>query len=235
MIKLENAEVLGWEAAVRGLRTSTHSCHLSDSHFGTEISDWDGKFRIPSGCYIGPKDYELILQLCNRGSIFARFKEMITVSVDITAPLYFWNEFHNFGVGKLGYPYSLLDRIHSKEFELYDFSCEHLQNINAEPKFGVMNEMCRMVFSPVGVFCITIDTLNEYRKRFLETRDKNYWWSMIQLLPMSYNETQTVQITYVEIADIYYACKDSKLDEFKELREWIRGLPYSEFITGEVE
>ena len=219
MIKLENLEIVGWEAAIRGMRNPMNSWDRSDSC--TKGSVWCNEFcgePIPtcdreSGLCIGPNDYSLMTKLANAGSVHGKLRRMITVYIDITAPLYWWKEFDTYKVGTVANSCSTMHKIHEKEFTRDDFSCEKL-------------------YDPLGDLRPTVDRLNVYRERYLETKDKNDWWQMIQLLPTSYNQKRTVMLNYEVLANIYEYRKDHKLDEWVDFCKWIEILPYSEIITG---
>lgn len=257
MIKIENAEVIGWEAAIRGMRNPMNSWEKSDSTFSkhicsntvrwTDISlnelppcnipeevhvdNWTGLFYN-----IGHDDLELMMKLRNAGTDHRKFMRMITVYLDITAPLYWWKEFDTYRVGVAPNPTdiemnscSTMHKIGEKQFEMSDFSTEHLLPAS---------------YQALG---FTIKTLNEYRDLWQgysgfkdkhhcgkeENLDKkDYWWQMIQLLPSSYNQRRTVKLNYEVLANIYKSRKNHKLNEWVEFCKWIEGLPYSELITG---
>lgn len=226
MIKLENTEVLGWEAAIRGMRNPMNSWEKSDSFFyGGE--NWD----------IGSVDHDLMMRLAKAGSVDAKYRRMIVVTVDITAPLYWWKEFDTYKVGTVANSCSTMHKIHSKEFTDDDFSCEHLMRLEKYENgittpISIYNDNGDG-FSPIGVLHTTIDMLNLCREKFLETKDKRYWWQMIQLLPSSYNQRRTVMLNYEVLAGIYPKRKDHKLDEWHDFCDWIKSLPYPEIITLE--
>ena len=227
MIKIENTEVFGWEAAIRGMRNPMNSWGWSDSRYcetlGSEhcldcvyIKDCNGDEVVISTNYIiGPNDNKLMTKLANAGSVHAKYRRMITVYCDITAPLYWWKEFDTYKVGTVANSCSTMHKIHEKEFTLEDFSCEHL--IGA---------------SLLG-FKRMIDYINVCREEYLNTKDKKYWWQMIQLLPSSYNQKRTVMLNYEVLANIFEYRKSHKLDEWIAFCQWIKNLPYSEIITGE--
>ena len=229
MIKIENTEVVGWEAAIRGMRNPMNSWDKSDSYeLGVDpISDKID--HIKNTYQIGPNDLKLMKKLQNAGTDHRKFMRMITVYVDITAPLYWWKEFDTYKVGTVANSCSTMHTIANKEFTLDDFSCEHLMDeLDFERTFKTYLE-------------ITIEGLNEARDKYLETNDKFYWWQMIQLLPSSYNQRRTVMLNYEVLANIYKSRKNHKLDEWNlwypgSFCQWITTLPYSELITGsEVE
>ena len=229
MIKFENTEVLGWESAIRGMRNPMNSWEKSDSGWSPDWprnnyifvdEDTDNYLELA----IGPNDQKLMTALRNAGTDHRKFMRMITVYVDITAPLYWWKEFDTYKVGTVANSCSTMHKIADKEFTLEDFSCEHLISDEAIP--------CR-VYSAKSMMEATVNNLNTFRKLYLETQDKKYWWQMIQLLPSSYNQRRTVMLNYEVIANIYKSRKNHKLDEWSfGFIEWILSLPYSELITG---
>ena len=213
MIKLEKSEVMGWEHVIRGMRNPKNSWEKSDSLMSTA--------SIEEGwAELGHNDYDLMTRLRNAGTDHRKFMRMITVYVDITAPLYWWKEFDTYKVGTVANSCSTMHKIHTKEFTSGDFSHEHLFN-------SLGNGMYK------DQLLLTIGCLNYARKLFLETKDKKYWWQMIQLLPSSYNQKRTVMLNYEVLANMYKSRKNHKLDEWREFCEWIESLPYSELITGE--
>lgn len=229
MIKFENTEVLGWVSAIRGMRNPMNSWEKSDSGWSPDWprnnyifvdEDTDNYLELA----IGPNDQKLMTALRNAGTDHRKFMRMITVYVDITAPLYWWKEFDTYKVGTVANSCSTMHKIADKEFTLEDFSCEHLISDEAIP--------CR-VYSAKSMMEATVNNLNTFRKLYLETQDKKYWWQMIQLLPSSYNQRRTVMLNYEVIANIYKSRKNHKLDEWSfGFIEWILSLPYSELITG---
>ena len=212
MIRLNETMVYGWEAAIRGMRNPLNSWHLSNT-----------KFHTTSAPEICENDLKLMKMLSKAGSDHAKFRRMICVTVDITAPLYWWKEFDTYKVGTVANSCSTMHKIHDKEFTLDDFSCEHL--------WGERED--RDVDEPIGILNIVIDALNFYRKEFLEYKEKDDWWPMIQLLPTSYNQKRTVLLNYEVLANIYKSRRHHKLDEWLDFCQWIKTLPYSEIITGE--
>lgn len=215
MIKIENTEVVGWEAAIRGMRNPLNSWGKSDSVKCYVNANCPGicKNNV-SGICIGSNDLDLMKRLRNAGTDHRKFMRMITVYVDITAPLYWWKEFDTYKVGTVANSCSTMHKIHAKEFTLDDFSHEHL-------------------YLPLQDLRPTIDLLNTYRERYLETKDKSDWWQLIQLLPSSYNQRRTIMLNYEVLANIYKSRRNHKLDEWHVFCEWIENLPYSEFIIGE--
>ena len=219
MLKIENFEVLGWEHAIRGMRNPMNSWEKSDSNFfddseGHVCNICQGRGSM-SLIEIGQNDYALMKNLRNAGTDHRKFMRMITVYLDITGPLYWWKEFDTYKVGTVANSCSTMHKIHAKEFTLEDFSCEKL-------------------YDPLGDLRPIIDRLNVYRERYLETKDKNDWWQMIQLLPTSYNQKRTVMLNYEVLANIYKSRRHHRLDEWHTLCDWISELSYSELITGEV-
>lgn len=235
MICIENVEVIGWEAAIRGMRNPMNSWGKSDS--GSCIS----MQAVEEGWFsIGEKDLDLMKRLCNSGTDHRKFMRMITVYVDITAPLYWWKEFDTYKVGTVANSCSTMHKIHAKEFTLEDFSCEHLLDMEGliddiGTTIEVPIDSVRNIDSPRAALCSVIKILNESRRLYLETKDKTYWWQMIQLLPSSYNQRRTVQMNYEVLANIYKSRKDHKLDEWRDFCKWIEMLSYSEIIIGELK
>lgn len=221
MIKIENTEVLGWEAAVRGMRNPMNSWDKSDSDNSCPMSYDNGGCDCCDYCSInfqvGPNDKDLMQRLRNAGTDHRKFMRMIAVYADITAPLYWWKEFDTYKVGTVANSCSTMHKIHAKEFALDDFSHEHL-----EPE--ILTVLGGVVFA-----------LNTARDLYVSGKDKTDWWQMIQLLPSSYNQKRTVMLNYEVLANMYKSRKNHRLDEWRELCEWMRGLPYSELITGEFE
>ena len=224
MLKIENTEVIGWEAAVRGMRNPMNSWEKSDSLFYDEDGNLCrmGQGKNLSLDEIGDSDYKLMIKLRNAGTDHRKFMRMIAVYVDITAPLYWWKEFDTYKVGTVANSCSTMHKIAEKEFTLEDFSCEHLAD-----DFALSNAE-----SPINVIEHLIHCLNFCRSLYLETKDKKYWWQMIQLLPSSYNQKRTVMLNYEVLANIYKSRKNHKLDEWHTFCDWIESLPYSELITG---
>ena len=223
MLKIENTEVTGWEAAIRGMRNPMNSWEKSDSEFdGDPWSCQSGGGSCSNfgscACYIGKNDLDLMTRLRNSGTDHRKFMRMITVYLDITAPLYWWKEFDTYKVGTVANSCSTMHKIAEKEFTLKDFSCEHLEN------------------SWLAHLKETIRLLNEARDAYHwcnTDAKKEWWWQMIQLLPSSYNQKRTVMLNYEVLANIYKSRKGHRLDEWKTMIDWIENLPYSELITGE--
>ena len=233
MLKIENTEVMGWGHTIRGMRNPKNSWEKSDSCFCPDRPECEGSCSV---C-IGPNDHSLMTTLRNAGTDHRKFMRMIVVYLDITAPLYWWKEFDTYKVGTVANSCSTMHKIHAKEFTLEDFSCEHL----LEPKdVHFPDDSCCNwtwegcgIIAPIDIVEETVHMLNKARKMFLETKDKKYWWQMIQLLPTSYNQKRTVMLNYEVLANIYKSRKDHKLDEWHTFCDWIKTLPYSELITGE--
>ena len=221
MIKFENTEVMGWEHAIRGMRNPMNSWEKSDSLFISDryLDDLD-EIKLADMCgnrapIIGKNDMDLMRRLAAGGPVHAKYRRMITVYVDITAPLYWWKEFDTYKVGTVANSCSTMHKIADKEFTLEDFSCEHL----SEPSLKNLRSV--------------IKCMNDYREEFLKDKDKHNWWQMIQLLPSSYNQRRTVMLNYEVLANIYRSRINHKLDEWRDFCEWIKTLPYSEIIIGE--
>lgn len=227
MLRIENTEVMGWEAAIRGMRNPMNSWAKSDSIFVE-----DGEYRDicgNSGPYngtvsdtatffeMGDNDFDLMTRLRNAGTDHRKFMRMITVYLDITAPLYWWKEFDTYKVGTVANSCSTMHKIADKEFTLEDFSCEHLEN------------------SWLVHLKETIKLLNEARDAYHwcnTDAKKEWWWQMIQLLPSSYNQRRTVMLNYEVLANIYKSRRNHKLDEWHIFCDWIEGLPYSKLIEA---
>ena len=233
MIKLENYEVVGWEHAIRGMRNPMNSWEKSDSHSCGTCGDCDICIDYEDCPYgydylktiVGPNDLDLMTRLRNAGTDHRKFMRMIVVYLDITAPLYWWKEFDTYKIGSVANSCSTMHKIHAKEFTIDDFSCEHLLTYDESTRWGDI--------VPLALAHTIVDALNIYRSEFLRTKDKRWWWQMIQLLPSSYNQKRTVMLNYEVLANIYKSRKDHKLDEWREFCKWIESLPYSELITGE--
>lgn len=204
MIKLENKDIYGWEAAIRGMRNPMNSWDKSDSYYDRVYSFQ--LCREVDKFIIGENDLKLMKSLSKAGSDHGKFLRFIDVTVDITAPLYWWKEFDTYKVGTVANSCSTMHKIHEKEFTMDDFSHEHINNKNL-------------------LWCIPAE-LNKWRELYLETKNKEYWWQMIQLLPSSYNQKRTVQLNYQVLKSMYFARRNHKLDEWREFCEWCEGLPY---------
>lgn len=236
MLKIENTEVTGWQAAIRGMRNPMNSWEKSDSEFdGDPWSCQSGGGSCSNfgscACYIGKNDLDLMTRLRNSGTDHRKFMRMIAVYADITAPLYWWKEFDTYKVGTVANSCSTMHKIAAKEFTLEDFSCEHLNDDCMSCEVNSGNHFYPL--SSLDVLKITIDALNYWRRRYLATKSKEDWWQMIQLLPSSYNQKRTVMLNYEVLANIYKSRRNHRLDEWHTFCDWVEGLPYSELITGE--
>ena len=253
MLKIENWEVVGWEHAIRGARNPMNSWEKSDSNMcgytlqnaeiapGVTSLEWR---QCKPYIDLGENDHDLLMRLRNAGTDHRKFMRMIVVYLDITAPLYWWKEFKTYRTGRqFGDPEpdiidpellemdietnscSTMHKIHAKEFTWNDFSTEHLIPCH---------ECALGDIAPTLIMDSTIKALNFYRKKYLETKDKKYWWQMIQLLPSSYNQKRTVMLNYEVLANIYKSRRNHRLDEWHTFCDWIENdLPYSELIIGE--
>ena len=239
MLKIENTEVVGWEAAIRGMRNPMNSWEKSDSRFSLlddcgDCTHCNLRFDECLEQQIGPNDLDLMTRLRNAGTDHRKFMRMITVYLDVTAPLYWWKEFDTYKVGTVANSCSTMHKIHAKEFTLEDFSCELLY---AEDEIDGMyySTTAEEEFTSTDVLKVVIESLNNYRKMYLATKDKKEWWQMIQLLPSSYNQRRTVMLNYEVLANIYKSRRNHKLDEWHTFCDWIESLPYSELITGKTD
>lgn len=205
-ITIENVETYGWEAAIRGMRNPMNSWDKSDSGIS-----------FACGYVVGPNDLDLMKRLVKAGTDHSKFMRMIGVSLDITAPLYWWKEFDTYKVGTVANSCSTMHKIHSKPIELSDFSVD-------DDVIGLTDCFTRIVAD-----CEFL------RQKYLETKDKRYWRGLIQLLPSSYRQRRTVTLNYAVLANMYRSRKTHKLTEWLDFCEWIRSLPYAELITGEEE
>ena len=225
MITFQHTEVVGWEAAIRGMRNPLESWEKSDSkHISGMLID--EQHYEKAHFEVGPNDFSLMMKLRKAGTDHRKFMRMITVYVDITAPLYWWKEFDTYKIATVANSCSTMHTIHKKELTLDDFSCEHLMDC-LDGDYEAYNSGPRVVLRT------TIAMLNMCRELYLQTKDKKYWWQMIQLLPSSYNQKRTVMLNYEVLANIHKSRKNHKLDEWHDLCHWIEALPYSELITGE--
>lgn len=231
MIKIENVVLpheKQWETVIRGMRNPLNSWDKSDSEECRNIfcGDCDGEcLPYSNGFIIGSNDFDLMKRLDKAGTEHRKYLRMIQVYVDITAPLYWWKEFDTYKIGTVCNSCSTMHKIHSKEFTWDDFSHEHLTHTDAFHMDA--NE------DALNALQVVINALNYNRKKYLETKDKTYWWQMIQLLPSSYNQKRTVMLNYEVLANMYHQRKNHKLDEWRTFCEWIKTLPCSELITGE--
>ena len=229
MIKLENFEVIGWEHAIRGMRNPMNSWEKSDSGWNASMPPLELRSKVDWYEYaknyitvlegdeydydIGPNDQALMMRLSKNGPVHAKYRRMITVYVDITAPLYWWKEFDTCKVGTVANSCSTMHKIHEKAFTLEDFSHEHLDRFSTE------------------VLGWTIKALNGSREDYMKSKSKDDWWQMIQLLPSSYNQLRTVDLNYEVLLNQYFQRKDHKLDEWRVYCEQIKCFPYlNDFI-----
>lgn len=267
MIKIQNVEVVGWGAAIRGMRNpknswdrsdsgqcfkdiACHTCKADRNHCETRIKN--------SEFVVGHNDLELMNTLAKGGPVHAKYRRMITVYVDITAPLYWWKEFDTYKVGTVSNSCSTMHKIADKEFTLDDFSHEHLFGPDDMCSFDERRDLAEdkalaavdvdgniCYYTPIGYMKMTCNILNHYRNKYLETKDdprekvsdrpgamNRYWWQMIQLLPDSYNQRRTIMLNYEVLAHMFGDREYHKQDEWYEFCKWIKTLPYSEIITG---
>lgn len=249
MIKLEHVVLASpeqMEFIIEGMRNPMNSWNKTDSFNGCEtykgISkclDCDGIREcgaVNKYLIVGENDHSLMQRLSKAGTDHRKFMRMLPVYVRITAPLYWWKEFDTYKVGTVANSCSTMHKIQAKEFTLDDFSTEHLftEGQNVYCKSAPLEEDDLFINSN-QLMLLTVEVLNQYREDFLKTKDKRYWWQMIQLLPSSYNQTRNVMMNYEVLANIYKSRKDHKLDEWRSFCKWIEELPYSELITGKTE
>lgn len=247
MLKIENTEVMGWKHAIRGMRNPKNSWEKTDSYPAVDCGKC-GKIEREGICTkedrdctgfecfeVGPNDLKLMTTLRNAGTDHRKFMRMITVYLDITAPLYWWKEFDTYKVGTVANSCSTMHKIADKKFTLEDFSHEHLlsmANNNAGDAL-FLNDANNIRVDGDDLLGLIINVLNYYRGRYIKTKDKRYWWQLIQLLPSSYNQRRTVMLNYEVLANIYKSRRNHKLDEWHTFCDWIESLPYSKLITGE--
>lgn len=212
MIRIENTETLGWKHAIRGMRNPLESWEKSDSGFYPVQTM--PCYDISLEYVVGKNDEELMRKLAKAGSSHAKYRRMMVVYVDITAPLYWFKEFDTYKIGTVSNSCSTMHKIHARDLTLEDFSCEHL------------TEYSQMVLEDL------IYAMNVARHKYVDTGDKNEWWQMIQLLPTSFNQKRTVMLNYEVLVGMYRDRKNHKLDEWREFCKWIERLPLSEVITG---
>lgn len=226
MICIENTTITNFEPAMRGMRNPMNSWDKSDSGYNHGMEEF----------VIGQNDLKLAQSLAKSGSDHAKFRRMMIVSCDITAPLYWWKEFDTYKVGTVANSCSTMHKIAEKSFKVDDFSHEHIMDdyddgcpqIDEGIKYGDL-------FRPDDILQLTVDMLNVCRSRYLETKDKRYWWQMIQLLPSSYNQKRTIMLSYEVLANIYHARKNHKLDEWHDFCSWIETLPYADGLIFQRE
>lgn len=205
MIVIDKVEVFGWEAAIRGMRNSFNSWDKSDSRYNPQTGEY----------VVGNADVELMDRLSRSGPSHAKFLRYIVVSLDVTAPRYWWAEMDTYKVGTVRNSCSTMHKVQAKEFERSDFSCEHLDEAS------------------LHTLDVLISTVNKARERFNnEGKNKDDWWQMIQLLPASLNQKATLQLNYQVLQNIYFTRKDHRLDEWHIFCRWIEQLPYSRLIIG---
>lgn len=223
MIKIEHVETFGWETAVRGMRNPLNSWEKSDS-----LSYEDDEGATIDYLYnVGRKDKELMTTLVKAGTDHSKFMRMLGIAMDVVAPLYWWKEFDTYKVGTVANSCSTMHKIQAKEFTLDDFSHEHLIDEYWEDGFWESEWLDDLR--------TTIARLNRARNRFLKTKDKKYWWQMIQLLPSSYNQRRTVMLNYEVLRNQYHARKNHKLDEWHDYCKMLEALPHSDLITMEAQ
>ena len=223
MIKIERVETFGWETAVRGMRNPLNSWEKSD---GLSYEDDEGA-TIDYLYNVGRKDKELMTSLVKAGTDHSKFMRMLGIAMDVVAPLYWWKEFDTYKVGTVANSCSTMHKIQAKEFTLDDFSHEHLIDEYWEDGFWESEWLDDLR--------TTIARLNRARNRFLKTKDKKYWWQMIQLLPSSYNQRRTVMLNYEVLRNQYHARKNHKLDEWHDYCKMLEALPHSDLITMEAQ
>lgn len=241
MIKIENMDTYGWEAAIRGMRNPMNSWKLSDSGFKLFATQEGGSWEV------GKHDMDLMKILVAAGNDHSKFMRMIGITMDITAPLYWWKEFDTYKIGTVANSCSTMHKIADKEFTLDDFSCEHLfgEDCYTDEMFDLVeSDGYKAAWTPIDCMLLTISTLNHYRQNYLTAKVKpmkeeakrkgvvkDYWWQMIQILPSSYNQKRTVSLNYAVARNQYHARKDHKLDEWRIYCDFLETLPYSELIT----
>ena len=246
MIKLEHIVLASpeqMEFIIQGMRNPHNSWEKSDSKVEPEtIVDFGEEYG--SLFELGENDNSLMQRLSNAGTDHRKFMRMMPVYVRITAPLYWWKEFDTYKVGTVANSCSTMHKIQEKEFTMEDFSTDKIidtgesgyENMYYDLTLTLHYDGEKQYYDPHDIFSeILIPALNLYRKRYLETKDKKYWWQMIQLLPSSYNQTRNVMMNYEVLCNIYKSRKSHRLDEWVEFCKWIEELPYSELIVGEKE
>lgn len=242
MIKIEETETYGWEAAIRGMRNPMNSWDKSDSgicykevacHSCNENRNNCSYNLEHDGFIIGDNDLDLMHRLFAAGTDHRKFMRMIVVYCDITAPLYWWKEFDTYKVGTVANSCSTMHKIHAKRFSADDFSREYIWDDSIERLQTqiIGTEDYPAYLDDAEILIYTIGMLNELRELYINTKDKRYWYKMIQLLPSSYNQKRTVMLNYEVLANIYKSRRNHKLDEWHDFCDWIKTLPYSELIT----
>lgn len=231
MIKIENTEVFGWEAAIRGMRNPMNSWEKSDSDWNYDCFEYDfAEYRTKDEYEIGPNDHDLMMRLVKAGDEHAKFMRMIHVQMDILAPLYWWKQADTYKVGFVTNSCSTMHKIQAKEFEIDDFSHEHLNTWSIDDlkhTIGTLNDFCH-IYLHGGQ---TYDEDGEWIT--FGPKNKYIWWQMIQLFPDSYNQLRTCDTNYATLRKMYHQRKGHKLDEWNDFRAWVEELPYSELITIE--
>ena len=223
-IRIDNVDVYVFEAAIRGMRSPKNSWDKSDSCWSSPNENGTDKPMY----IIGENDLKLMKTLAAAGQDHGKFLRMMPVQLDVTAPLYWWKEADQYKVGTVTDSCSTMHKIHAKEFELDDFSHEHIIN-----SVSMVYQEIDVRISPMQALLTTIECLNSYRELYLETKDKKYWWQLIQLLPSSYNQRRTWDLNYAVLRNIYHARRNHKIDEWHTLCDWIETLPYAkELICG---
>ena len=233
MIKLEHTVLPSpkqMEFIIEGMRNPMNSWDNSDSYAGHECMGIGNEYFK-----LGENDHSLMKKLSKAGTDHRKFMRMMPIYVRITAPLYWWKEFDTYKVGTVANSCSTMHKIQEKEFTLDDFSHEHLLNMtnNDTEDALFLNDANNIRVDGDDLLDLTVNVLNYYRGRYIKTKDKRYWWQMIQLLPSSYNQTRNVMLNYEVLANMYHSRKNHKLDEWREFCKWIEGLPYAELIIGE--
>lgn len=245
MIKVEHTEVFGWAAAIRGMRNPMNSWDKSDSYWHSDNYGNGDEYEF----VVGENDLVLMKNLSRAGDDHGKVMRYLEVYVDITAPLYWWKEFKTYRKDRRfmddGDDFlnpdelemhietnscSTMHKIHSKKFTIDDFSHEHLTRFEDMTLVGDV-----VLYDAKQWLSTTIAQLNFTREKYLKTKDKEFWYQMIQMLPSSYNQKRTVKMNYQVLKNMYHARKNHKLDEWREFCKWIERLPYSEIITGEKE
>lgn len=232
MIKIDHTQVFGWEAAIRGMRNPMNSWEKSDSYRSRGMLIDEGKYEMP-GFYIGPNDHDLMMRLVKAGDEHAKFMRMIHVSMDILASLYWWKQADTYKVGFVTNSCSTMHKIQAKEFTTLDFSDDHL--LNGRHGKVLDSDGNDITMAPNELLGCVICHLNIYRELYLKTKDKTYWWQLIQLLPDSYNQLRTCDTNYATLRKMYHQRKGHKLDEWNDFRAWVENLPYSELITTKTQ
>ena len=215
-----------WEIIIEGMRNPMNSWDKSDSYI-TYIENLETKETADLVHVLGEKDLDLMRRLAAGGSVHAKYRRMIPVYVTINAPRYWWTEFSTYKIGTVENSCSTMHKIHAKPFALDDFSYDQLSSGG----YIIHGEDCFLC--PKDMLKDTILSLNMFREKYLETKDKRWWWQMIQTLPQSYNQKRTVMLNYEVLVNIYRWRRDHKLDEWHTFCDWVEALPYSELITGE--